>query len=132
MDGLFVVFLTTLSGVFLGILVSPADKISVGRISGPAILRYGSFGAMCWRSRSSVGVETIDIQYFTIFKGGCRGYIANLTGVTAGVCGDEFFFAFAGDNLNMDVILAGKEKTLPDGEVTEAFALLVSELEDVG
>ena len=42
-----------------------------------------------------------------------------------GVGGDEGFFGFTGDDLDVDVVLAGEEEALPYWEVGEAFALFV-------
>lgn len=46
--------------------------------------------------------------------------------------GDEGFFGFGGDDLDMNVVCAGEEEALPDWEVREAFLFFVGELEDVG
>ena len=54
----FVVFFTTFA-LLVEASFSPDDKISFGRMMAPSIWRYGSFSAICWRSRSSVGVETM-------------------------------------------------------------------------
>ena len=48
------------------------------------------------------------------------------------VGGDEGFFGFGGDDLDVDVVLAGEEETLPYWEVGEAFAFFVGEFENVG
>ena len=53
-----------------------------------------------------------------------------MAGVWVGV--DEGFFGFGGDDLDVDVVLAGEEEALPDREVGEAFLFFFGEFEDVG
>ena len=48
-----------------------------------------------------------------------------------GIGGDQAGFGWAGHDLNVDVVLAGKEETLPDWEVGESLALLFSEFEHI-
>ena len=48
-----------------------------------------------------------------------------------GVGGDQAGFGRAGDDLDMDVVLAGKEQSLADRELAEALFLLAGQLEDV-
>lgn len=45
---------------------------------------------------------------------------------------DKRFFGLGCNDLNVDVVLAGKEETLTDWEARKALALLFCELEDVG
>ena len=49
-----------------------------------------------------------------------------------GVGGDERFFGFRGDDLNVDVVGASEEEALADREVGETLLFFVSELEYVG
>jgi hypothetical protein len=52
-------------------------------------------------------------------------------GLIGRIGGDEGFFGFRGDNLNVDVILAGEEEALAYWEVGESFLLLAGEFVDV-
>ena len=45
---------------------------------------------------------------------------------------DQAFFGFGGDDLDVDVVLAGEEKALADGEVGEALLFFLGQLKDVG
>ena len=47
------------------------------------------------------------------------------------VCGDETFFGFGGDDLDVDVVLAGKEEALTDWEVGETFLFFLGKFKDV-
>lgn len=45
--------------------------------------------------------------------------------------GDERFFSFAGDDLEMDMVLAGKEETLADWKIRETLLFFFGELKDI-
>lgn len=46
------------------------------------------------------------------------------------VCRDQAGLSRAGDDLNVDVVLAGEEQALPYRELAQALFLLASQLED--
>ena len=48
------------------------------------------------------------------------------------VSSDEAFLSLRSDDLDMDVVLAGKEEALADWEVTETLALFIGEFKDIG
>jgi hypothetical protein len=60
------------------------------------------------------------------------GFVSRLHGLDLLRIGrDQAGFGWAGHDLNVDVVLAGKKQALADRELAEALALLASQLEDV-
>ena len=51
---------------------------------------------------------------------------------SGGVGGDKGFFGIGSNDLDVDVVVAGEEEALADGEIREAFLFFFGQLKDVG